>query len=68
VSELIEANNFGLTQGRDAVGAIAIHPRHMVVLLAGEFYEVAQEGEVVGWKFHVAGVGRLAWPGSSDAS
>jgi hypothetical protein len=40
----------------------------MVVLLAGEFYEVAQEGEVVGWKFHVAGVGRLAWPGSSDAS
>jgi hypothetical protein len=53
LSELIEANNFRLTKSRDTVGAITIHPGNVVVFLAGEFYEVAQKGQVVGWKFHV---------------
>ena len=52
VSELIETNNFGLTKGCNTVGAISVHPGHMMVFLAGEFHEVAQEGEVVSWKFH----------------
>lgn len=68
VSELIKTDNFGLTKGRNTVGAISVHPGHVVVFLAGEFHEVAQEGEVVGWKFHFGGVGRLACFGSSDAS
>lgn len=52
LGEGIEAHHFGLVDRGDAVGAVAVHPFHMVVLLAGYFDELAEKILVGGGKFH----------------
>ena len=57
LGEGVEAHNFGLVDRGDAVGAVAINPFHMVVLLAGYFDEFAEKILVGGGTIHGSRVG-----------
>ena len=52
LGEGIEAHHFGLIDRGDAVSAVAVHPLHVVVLLAGYFDELTEKILVGGGNFH----------------
>lgn len=52
LGERVKTDHLGLGHGGDAIRAVAIHPFHVMVLLAGNLYELAEKVLVDDGEFH----------------